>query len=94
MEEEEDRRRDEGERRREREHRRHKEQEEERSRAEDGALKELERKSSKSDSVESRAGEGEQEGEVQHRLEETSASLAAALEAVEHQIKEEDTQNE
>nr|XP_014266366.2 caskin-1-like isoform X3 [Maylandia zebra] len=94
VEEEEDRRRDEEERRREREHRRHKEQEEERSRAEDGALKELERKSSKSDSVESRAGEGEQEGEVQHRLEETSASLAAALEAVEHQIKEEDTQND
>ncbi|XP_013769769.1 caskin-1 [Pundamilia nyererei] len=94
VEEEEDRRRDEEERRREREHRRHKEQEEERSRAEDGALKELERKSSKSDSVENRAGEGEQEGEVQHRLEETSASLAAALEAVEHQIKEEDTQND
>ncbi|XP_006796209.1 caskin-1-like isoform X2 [Neolamprologus brichardi] len=93
-EEEEDRRRDEEERRREREHRRHKEQEEERSRAEDGALKEPERKSSKSDRVESRAGEGEQEGEVQHRLEETSASLAAALEAVEHQIKEEDTQND
>ncbi|XP_063332011.1 caskin-1 isoform X4 [Pelmatolapia mariae] len=94
VEEEEDRRRDEEERRREREHRRHKEQEEERSRAEDGALKELERKSSKSDKVESRPGEGEQEGEVQHRLEETSASLAAALEAVEHQIKEEDTQND
>ncbi|CAI5680905.1 unnamed protein product [Oreochromis niloticus] len=94
VEEEEDRRRDEEERRREREHRRHKEQEEERSRAEDGALKELEKKSSKSEKVESRAGEGEQEGEVQHRLEETSASLAAALEAVEHQIKEEDTQND
>lgn len=36
----------------------------------------------------------EEEEVVQGRLEETSASLAAALQAVEHKIKEEDTQNE
>lgn len=35
-----------------------------------------------------------QEVEVQHRLEETSASLAAAVQAVEHKIKEDDSQNE
>lgn len=34
------------------------------------------------------------EGEGQSRLEETSASLAAALEAVEHKITEEDKQND
>uniref|UniRef100_A0A7N6B2S2 Uncharacterized protein n=1 Tax=Anabas testudineus TaxID=64144 RepID=A0A7N6B2S2_ANATE len=34
------------------------------------------------------------QGEVQHRLEETSASLAAALQAVEHKIKDEDAQND
>lgn len=94
VEEEEERRREEEERRREREHKRHKEHGEEGKRAEDGNLKELERKHSKGDKVESQAGEGEPEEEVQHRLEETSASLAAALEAVEHQIKEEDTQND
>ncbi|GAA6236431.1 caskin-1-like, partial [Lates japonicus] len=44
--------------------------------------------------VESQAEGGEQEEEVQHRLEETSASLAAALQAVEHKIKEEDAQND
>ncbi|XP_030594024.1 caskin-1 [Archocentrus centrarchus] len=94
VEEEEERRREEEERRREREHKRHKEHGEEGKRAEDGNLKELERKHSKGDKVESQVGEGEPEEEVQHRLEETSASLAAALEAVEHQIKEEDTQND
>uniref|UniRef100_A0A3Q3LSK0 Caskin-1-like n=1 Tax=Mastacembelus armatus TaxID=205130 RepID=A0A3Q3LSK0_9TELE len=44
--------------------------------------------------VESQVEEVEQEAEVQHRLEETSASLAAALQAVEHKIKEEDAQND
>lgn len=38
--------------------------------------------------------DGQEEEEVQHRLEETSASLAAAVQAVEHKIKEEDVQNE
>ncbi len=44
--------------------------------------------------MEGRVEEVEQEEEVQHRLEETSASLAAAVQAVEHKIKEEDAQNE
>uniref|UniRef100_A0A665UN82 Si:dkeyp-9d4.3 n=1 Tax=Echeneis naucrates TaxID=173247 RepID=A0A665UN82_ECHNA len=44
--------------------------------------------------VESQAQGVEQEEGVQHRLEETSASLAAALQAVEHKIKEEDAQND
>lgn len=38
--------------------------------------------------------EAEKEEHIQHRLEETSASLAAALQAVEHKIKEEDKPNE
>ncbi|XP_051240988.1 caskin-1 isoform X4 [Dicentrarchus labrax] len=83
LEEEEERRREEEERRREREHKRHKEQEEEeeRKRVEEVNLREVE-------------GEIEQEEEVQHRLEETSTSLAAAVQAVEHKIKEEDAQND
>ncbi|XP_035516604.1 caskin-1-like isoform X2 [Morone saxatilis] len=84
LEEEEERRREEEERRREREHKRHKEQEEEeeeRKRVEEANLREVE-------------GEIEQEEEVQHRLEETSTSLAAAVQAVEHKIKEEDAQND
>lgn len=44
--------------------------------------------------VESQAEEVKQVQEVQHRLEATSASLAAAVQAVEHKMKEEDTQNE
>ncbi|XP_026159485.1 caskin-1-like isoform X2 [Mastacembelus armatus] len=98
VEEEEERRREEEERRREREHKRHKEQEEERRRAEEENLRELEKKPSKNEGareeVESQVEEVEQEAEVQHRLEETSASLAAALQAVEHKIKEEDAQND
>ncbi|XP_068583190.1 caskin-1 isoform X1 [Cebidichthys violaceus] len=82
VEEEEERRREEEERRREREHKRHKE--EERKKAEEQNLRELE----------SQGEEVEQGEEVQHRLEETSASLAAAVQAVEHQIKEEDAQND
>ncbi|XP_031718906.1 caskin-1-like isoform X6 [Anarrhichthys ocellatus] len=86
VEEEEERRREEEERRRGREHKRHKEQqqEEERKKAVEQNLRELE----------SQGEEVEQGEEVQHRLEETSASLAAALQAVEHQIKEEDAQND
>ncbi|XP_070836039.1 caskin-1 isoform X2 [Chaetodon trifascialis] len=79
-EEEEERRREEEERRKEREHKRHKEQDEE----------EEERKEESLRGVEDRA----EEVEVQHRLEETSASLAAAVQAVEHKIKEEDAQND
>lgn len=36
----------------------------------------------------------EVEEESQHRLEETSASLAAALQEVEHKMKNEEAQNE
>ncbi|XP_068178222.1 caskin-1 isoform X2 [Antennarius striatus] len=36
----------------------------------------------------------EEEEQVQHRLEETSASLAAAVQAVEHKINKEDAQND
>ncbi|XP_031165467.1 caskin-1-like isoform X4 [Sander lucioperca] len=86
VEEEEERRREEEEKRREREHKRHKEQEEERKRGEKGNLMEPE---SQVEEVEQ-----EEEEEVQHRLEETSASLAAAVQAVEHKIKEEDAQND
>ncbi|GLD52237.1 caskin-1-like protein [Lates japonicus] len=82
----------------ERENKRHKEQEEERKRAEEESQRELEKKPSRkegaAEEVESQAEGGEQEEEVQHRLEETSASLAAALQAVEHKIKEEDAQND
>ncbi|XP_032397518.1 caskin-1 isoform X3 [Etheostoma spectabile] len=85
VEEEEERRREEEEKRREREHKRHKEQEGERKRGEKGNLME----------TESQVEEVEQEEEaVQHRMEETSASLAAAVQAVEHKIKEEDAQND
>ncbi|TKS68476.1 Caskin-1 CASK-interacting protein 1 [Collichthys lucidus] len=83
-EEEEERRREEEERRREHKRQKEHEEEEERKRVEEENRRELE----------SQAEEEEQEGEVQHRLEETSASLAAAVQAVEHQIKEEDAQNE
>ncbi|XP_028445422.1 caskin-1 [Perca flavescens] len=88
LEEEEERRREEEEKRREREHKRHKEQEEERKRGEKGNLMEPESQ------VEEVEQEEEEEEEVQHRLEETSASLAAAVQAVEHKIKEEDAQND
>ncbi|KAM8878732.1 uncharacterized protein AB9W97_014459 isoform 2-T2 [Spinachia spinachia] len=84
LEEEEERRREEEERRREREHQRQTEQEEERKKAEEENLRELQ----------GHVDEEEQGEEVQHRLEETSASLAAAVQAVEHKIKEEDTQND
>ncbi|XP_060911671.1 caskin-1-like isoform X2 [Labrus mixtus] len=85
-EEEEERRREEEDKRRAKEHKRHREQEEEeaRKRAEGEHLRE----------VEGQAEEVEQKEEVKHRLEETSATLAAAVQAVEHKIKEEDTQND
>ncbi|XP_026216433.1 caskin-1-like isoform X2 [Anabas testudineus] len=92
VEEEEERRREEEERR-EREHRRHKEQEEERKRAEEESLRELQKKHSRKEGAREEVEEVVQ-GEVQHRLEETSASLAAALQAVEHKIKDEDAQND
>ncbi|CAJ1053966.1 caskin-1 isoform X3 [Xyrichtys novacula] len=84
-EEEEERRKEEEERRKEKELKRQKEQEEERRRAEE---EENERQ------VEGQAEEEEEKEEVQHRLEETSASLAAAVRAVEHKIEEEDAQND
>nr|XP_020495334.1 caskin-1-like isoform X1 [Labrus bergylta] len=85
-EEEEERRREEEDKRRAKEHKRHREQEEEeaRKRAEGEHLRE----------VEGQAEEVEQKEEVKHRLEETSATLAAAVQAVEHKMKEEDTQND
>ncbi|XP_028314774.1 caskin-1 isoform X2 [Gouania willdenowi] len=96
-EEEEERKREEEERKREREQKRHKEQEEERKRAEEGTQRERDKRALKKEgaSEEARYQEGEaEEGEkVQHQLEETSASLAAALQAVDHNIKEEDPQS-
>lgn len=82
MEEEEERRKEEEERRREREHKINKEQEEEEERK-------------REEKENQREVEGQEEGAlVQNRLEETSASLAAAVQAVEHKIKEEDAQND
>ncbi|XP_074545631.1 caskin-1-like isoform X2 [Halichoeres trimaculatus] len=88
-EEEEEGRREEEERRKEKEHKRQIEQQEEEERKRAEEEKENVRQ------VEGRAEEdGQVEEEVQHRLEETSASLAAAVQAVEHKIKEEDVQND
>ncbi|XP_029365701.1 caskin-1 isoform X2 [Echeneis naucrates] len=98
LEEEDERRREEEEKSQESEHKRQTEQEEEKKRAEEKIQKELEKKPSRkegaNEEVESQAQGVEQEEGVQHRLEETSASLAAALQAVEHKIKEEDAQND
>ncbi|XP_047434704.1 caskin-2-like isoform X6 [Mugil cephalus] len=83
--------------------RRQEEEEEERRRAEDRNLRERrqeeeeEKPSRREGEKEAEGGAGEeaeQGGEAQHRLEETSASLAAALQAVEHKIHEEDTVND
>ncbi|KAM7419573.1 hypothetical protein PAMA_016601 [Pampus argenteus] len=88
VEEEEERRREEEERRREREHKRHKEQEEEKKRAEEENLRKEGAREEVNNQVE------DKEEEAQHRLEETSVSLAAALQAAEHDMKDEDTQND
>ncbi|CAN9510172.1 unnamed protein product [Ophioblennius macclurei] len=98
-EEEEERRREEEERRKEKEHKRHKEQEEEQERKRQEEDREQENRTSRmegaAEEAEGQKEEAEQEeGEVQHRLEETSASLAAALQAVEHKIQEEDAHND
>ncbi|XP_041838837.1 caskin-1 isoform X2 [Melanotaenia boesemani] len=97
-EEEEERRREEEERRKEREQKRQTEMEGDQRRLEDKNLREPEKKSLRREGAkeeeESQVEEVQQEEEVQHRLEETSASLAAALQAVEHKIKEEDRQND
>lgn len=71
---------------------RRREEEERRREAEHRGHKEEERR--KREKEEKQVEEEKQEGEVQHRLEDTSASLAAAVEAVEHKITEEDAQNE
>ncbi|XP_058497011.1 caskin-1 isoform X4 [Solea solea] len=100
VEEEEEKRREkeEEERSREREYKRHKEQEEEeRKRAEEESPREQEKKPSMEgarEEVECHVEGAEQEEVVQHHLEETSSSLAAALQAVEHKIKEEDAKND
>ncbi|MEQ2290537.1 hypothetical protein AMECASPLE_004206 [Ameca splendens] len=87
---------EEEERRKEKEHQRKTEQEEESKRAEDENHGELERKTlRRGEAKEESQDEGGQEEEmIQHRLEETSASLAAALQTVEHKIKEEDRPND
>ncbi|KAE8300394.1 Caskin-1 CASK-interacting protein 1 [Larimichthys crocea] len=87
-EEEEERRREEEERRREHKRQKEHEEEEERKRVEEENRREVEGQ------AEEEQQEEEEEEEVQHRLEETSASLAAAVQAVEHKIKEEDAQND
>ncbi|XP_027874905.1 caskin-1-like isoform X3 [Xiphophorus couchianus] len=96
-EEEEERIRKEEERMREGEHQRETEQEEEKKkRAEDENLKEMERRPLRREKAKDESQEegGEQERMIQHRLEETSTSLAAALHTVEHKIKEEDRPND
>ncbi|XP_019125303.2 caskin-1 isoform X3 [Larimichthys crocea] len=86
-EEEEERRREEEERRREHKRQKEHEEEEERKRVEEENRREVEGQAEEEE-------QEEEEEEVQHRLEETSASLAAAVQAVEHKIKEEDAQND
>ncbi|XP_029917485.1 caskin-2 [Myripristis murdjan] len=97
-EDEEDRRREEEDKRREREDKRRKEQEEEeRKRVEEEHQREMEKKHTRKEGEEEEVEgqvKGGEEGEAHQRLEETSASLAAALQAVEHNIKQEDTQND
>nr|XP_061779044.1 caskin-1-like isoform X3 [Nerophis lumbriciformis] len=58
--------------------------------------KEREQKKHKEEEEQRRRADspGREEEESQHRLEETSASLEAALQAVEHQINEEEAQND
>ncbi|KAM4750345.1 uncharacterized protein FYW61_001895 isoform 2-T2 [Anableps anableps] len=92
-EEEEERTREEEERTREKEHQRNTEQEEEekKKRVEEMERKPLRREKAKEESQEEG---GDQEERLQYRLEETSASLAAALQTVEHKIKEEDRPND
>ncbi|MEQ2231469.1 hypothetical protein ILYODFUR_000732 [Ilyodon furcidens] len=88
---------EEEERRKEKEHQRKTEQEKEESkRAEDENQGELERNTLRRGEAKEESQEegGQQEEMIQHRLEETSASLAAALQTVEHKIKEEDRPNE
>ncbi|XP_047221869.1 caskin-1 isoform X3 [Girardinichthys multiradiatus] len=88
---------EEEERRKEKEHQRKTEQEKEESKmAEDENQGELERKTLRRGEAKEESQEegGQQEKRIQHRLEETSASLAAALPTVEHKIKEEDRPND
>ncbi|XP_061684951.1 caskin-1-like isoform X2 [Syngnathoides biaculeatus] len=69
---------EEEERRKEREQNKHKEEEQDEGRT-----------------LSQRGADAEEKGEgAQHRLEETSASLAAALQAVEHKIQEDEAQND
>ncbi|XP_076004202.1 caskin-1 isoform X2 [Genypterus blacodes] len=86
MEDEEERRREEEDRKRERELKRHMEQEDERRAAEE------EKQEKTKEEEENKVEDGEEE--AQHKLEETSASLAAALQVVEHKINKEDAQND
>ncbi|XP_054879072.1 caskin-1-like isoform X5 [Poeciliopsis prolifica] len=93
-EEEEEGIREEEKRMREMEQRKTEQEEEKKKRTEDENLKEMERRPLRREKAKEESQEGEQEGMIQHRLEETSASLAAALHSGEHQIKEEDRPND
>lgn len=73
---------------------RRREEEEKRRKLQDGENEKIRVEDENRKDVESLLEEGGQGEEVQHRLEATSASLAAAVQAVEHKIKEDDTQNE
>lgn len=70
------------------------EEEEKRRRFQDGENEKIRVENENRKDVENPLEEGGDGEEVQHRLEATSASLAAAVQAVEHKIKDEDTQNE
>ncbi|XP_037830873.1 caskin-1 isoform X2 [Kryptolebias marmoratus] len=69
-------------------------EQEERRRVEDEKTREAERRSLRMEGAKEEAEQAEKGEHIQHRLEETSASLAAALQAVEHKIKEEDKPND
>lgn len=73
---------------------RRREEEEKRRKIQEGEDEKMRVEDENRKDVESLSQEGGQGEEAQHCLEATSASLAAAVQAVEHKIKEEDTQNE
>lgn len=73
---------------------RRREEEEKRRKLQEGEDEKMRVEDENRKDVESLSQEGGQGEEVQHCLEATSASLAAAVQAVEHKIKEEDTQND
>ncbi|XP_056136801.1 caskin-1 [Lampris incognitus] len=79
----------------ERENKKHKEQEDERKRAKQEQRQMAGKSAKMVEGGEDGEGYGEEgEEDVQQRLEETSASLAAALQVVEHKITQDDSQND